>query len=109
MAISAKILGQDTPAASTETVLYTVPAGKQVSLSVWICNTNASAAAVRVHLLPSGTSTPLTKHRIISKSIDASDTLTTAVITLGAGDKVSVWSDAANVAFNVNGFEESVA
>ena len=31
----------------TETALYTVPTGKQVSLSVWICNTNASAQCKR--------------------------------------------------------------
>ena len=110
MALSGKILGQVSPSASTDTALYVVPASKQATASVWVCNTNASQVNVRVHLMTAAEAGGATavKQRIIAKALQAGETLTSPVVALETGEKISVWVDTTNVGFNANGFEESV-
>ncbi len=110
MTLVGKILGQASPSASTDTPLYSVPIGKQATARVSVCNTNASSAVVRVFLMLAADAASPTqvKQRVMSKTVNAGETFVTDTYALSSGDKIAVWADSTNVAFNANGFEETL-
>lgn len=107
MARSYKVLGQNNPAATTATTLYTVPAGTQSVLStISVCNVANTAATYRIAIRPAG-ETLATKHYVAyDSSLPANDT---AVLTLGltmnATDILTVYASTASVTFGVFGSE----
>jgi hypothetical protein len=107
MARSYKVLGQNNPAATTATTLYTVPAGTQSVLStISVCNIAATAATYRIAIRPAG-ETLANKHYVAyDSSVPANDT---AVLTLGltmnATDILTVQASTASVTFGVFGSE----
>jgi hypothetical protein len=105
-----KILGQSGPAATTETVLYTVPASTSTVISTLaICNQSANPATYRIAVRPAADSTTTQKHWVVfGATIDGSDaTMLTLGITLAAGDTVRVFSSSATMSFSVFGSEIS--
>ena len=103
------ILGQTTPTASTDTLMYTVPASKRAAFFVNFVNESGSNAAVEVYLLKSGESTPLTDVSLLDRRYIGDDTTyATDSYVLEAGQKVYVKVNKSNVRVNVNGFEEDV-
>lgn len=102
-----KVLGQSSPAATTLTTLYTVPAGTQaVASTLVICNTTATAMTYRVAVRPAGEAVA-TKHYVTyDASVAANDSVfLTLGFTLATTDVVSVYASAANAAFTLFGAE----
>lgn len=102
-----KVLGQVSPAANTDTTLYTTPASTQVvSSTLVICNTTAAAITYRIAVRPAG-ATLATQHYIAyDASVAANDTvLLTIGLALAATDVVTVRAGAVGVAFGLFGAE----
>lgn len=104
-----KVLGQSSPAAATDTDLYTAPASTDtVVSSIAICNTNAAAIKYRVHVRISAAATGTGNAIFYDVSLPANSTDTHQLgITLAAGDKVTIRSDTTLVTFTLFGQENS--
>lgn len=99
------ILGKASLAATTETLLYTAPTGRVVSLSVNLCNLSADTAKVRLALVDGATTTAA--HYIEYETpISAKGVMERTGLVISAGQKVVAYSDTANVSVVVYGFEE---
>ena len=106
MATAYKVLGQQNPATTTDTALYTVPAATQAVIStIAICNTGA-AITFRVRVVPSGASSATRQYLFYDMPIGANQTVTlTAGLTLAAGDALWVYAGSATLAFQAFGQE----
>ena len=107
MAKNYKIIAQASPAATTNTTLYTVPSATQVTVSsVTICNRAATAATYRIAMRPDA-ETLADKHYIAyDASVPANDTIAlTLGLTADAADVITVYSSTASVSFGVFGSE----
>jgi glucose-6-phosphate dehydrogenase assembly protein OpcA len=107
MATTYKVLGQVNPTAATATTLYTVPAGTQTVVStISVCNLTAGELSFRIAIRPAG-ETLATKHYIAydAKVAGNDTTFITVGATLGAGDVITVYESAADIAFNAFGSE----
>lgn len=102
-----KIIGQAAPSATTETDLYTVPASTQAILSsIVVANRAATSATYRISVSPAGAATATKDYLIYDANMGAnSTTALTLGITLGATDKVRVYSSTADLSFNAFGSE----
>ncbi len=109
MSNSYKILGQVNPSATTNTTLYTVPAGTQAVIStIVIANLDTAPATYRIALRPAG-ETIANKHYIAyNVSVGAADSTTLTIgLTLAATDVVTVQASSSNLSFNLSGMEIS--
>jgi glucose-6-phosphate dehydrogenase assembly protein OpcA len=107
MATTYKVLGQVNPTAATPTTLYTVPAGTQTVVStISVANLTAGELSFRIAIRPAG-ETLATKHYIAyDAKVSGNDTIFITVgATLGAGDVITVYESAADIAFNAFGSE----
>jgi hypothetical protein len=110
MATTYKILGQQAPAATTATDLYTVPAATQaVVSSIIICNRSSSATATfRISATAGGGVTTTKDYIYYDLILGQNDTfIATIGLTLGATDKIRVFSSTANLSFTAVGSEIS--
>ena len=109
MATVYKVLGQQAPAATTDTTLYTVPASTSTVVSTLaIANRGAAAATYRVAVRPAGASIANTHYIAYDASILANDgILLTIGMTLAATDVVTVRASTADTTFNLFGSEIS--
>ena len=108
MATTYKIIAQSAPAATTETVIYTVPNSTSTVIStLTVCNQASTPATYRIAIRPAADSTTAAKHWIVyGATIDGSDsTMLTTGTTLAAGDKVIVYASSATMSFNLSGME----
>jgi hypothetical protein len=108
MATTYKIIAQSAPAATTETVIYTVPSSTSTVIStLTVCNQAATPATYRIAIRPAADSTTAAKHWIVyGATIDGSDsTMLTTGTTLATGDKVIVYASSATMSFNLSGME----
>jgi hypothetical protein len=106
MATTYKILGQQAPSAAAETDLYTVPAATQaVVSSVIVCNRSSSATATfRISASFTGTATAPKDYIYYDLILGQNDTfIATIGLTLGATDKIRVYSSTANLSFTAVG------
>jgi hypothetical protein len=105
--VSYKVLGQAAPAATTSTVLYTVPAAKQaVCSTLTVCNQTAASITYRVSVRPAG-ATLAGLHYIaydVNLPGNSSDTITIG-LTLDTTDVVSVYCSTTGVSFGLFGSE----
>lgn len=98
-------LGSADLAATTNTLLYTVPASTVTTANVRVCNRNA-AASVKVRVaIGTGASPATTDYIEYDTAIPANGILEDTGVVLAAGEKVWVYSDTANVSVRVHGFE----
>jgi glucose-6-phosphate dehydrogenase assembly protein OpcA len=107
MANTYKVLGQQNPAATTATTLYTVPAATSaVCSTIVVCNQAASAASFRIAVRPAGAALAAQHYLTYDTSISANDVLTLTIgVTLATTDVVTVYANTANVSFNLFGSE----
>jgi len=106
MAINYKVLAQNSPAATTTSDIYTVPASTSSVISTLsVCNRGASAT-FRVAVRPAG-ETLANKHYIVYDNyVEQYDSLfLTLGITLAATDVVTVYSSTSNLSFCLFGSE----
>ena len=109
MATNYGIIAQSAPAATTNTVLYTVPGGTQfVGSTLYICNRGATTTTYRVALRPLGAVLADAQYVAYDVPVAANDTTTvTSGLTLGATDVITVYAGNANLSFNLSGAEIS--
>lgn len=110
MATRYKVLGQLAPGATTDTTLYTVPAGKDAIVSTLIVANRASTlASFRIAIRPAG-ETLADKHYIaFDVALAASDSITlTLGLTFSPSDVLTVRASTADLSFSVFGSEIDV-
>lgn len=106
MAEIKKILGQSNPAATTGTVVYTVPDLKgAVISSIIVCN-QAGAGTFRVYVTYGGNSTTTIEYLYYDTAIAANESREIKCgITLSNADFISVYASSATMSFNIFGAE----
>lgn len=107
MATTYKVLGQSAPSATTNTDIYTVPAGTQAVIStISVCNRTQGELSFRIAVRPNG-ETLANKHYIAYDSkVSGQDSLFITVgVTADAGDVITVYSSTADISYNVYGSE----
>ena len=107
MATVYKVLGQQNPAATTATSLYTVPASTSTVVStITVCNQASSAATFRIAVRPAAAVLAAQHYIVYGATVAASDTTTlTLGLTLATTDVVTVYASSANLSFNAFGSE----
>lgn len=107
MSESFKVLGQAAPSINTLTALYTVPAATSTTISsITICNSTSSTIKFRVSIAVANAADSLKQYIFYDVSIIKNNSIAATLgITLAATDVVKVYSDTANVAFNLFGVE----
>ena len=109
MAQAYKVLAQSAPAATTNTDILTVGAGKSiVSSTLSVCNRGTTSATYRVAVRPTGTALANLHYIIFDAVVMAKDTVTLSLgITLATTDVVTVYASSANLSFSMFGAEIS--
>lgn len=109
MAASYKVLGQSSPAATTETLLYTVPSLKSaVCSSIIVCNRSSTQTTFRVSVSQGGAATSNKDYMYYDIAIAGNDTfIATIGVTLATTDVVRVYSGSGNLSFQLFGSEIS--
>ena len=107
MADNLKVLGQLDPAATTVTVLYTVPNMTQTTVSsIVAANRTGSAITFRLSVHVAGASANDKQFIYYDKSVAANDSLTLVIgITLDQTDVIKVYTSAVDMSFNMFGCE----
>lgn len=106
-----KVLGQSAPSATTETDLYTVPAGTSSALtSLFITNRGAAAGTFRVSISVGGGATANKDYLYYNVTIAANDTFLVdaggkALAYMSATDKIRVYASSGDFSFNACGEE----
>ena len=99
-------LGSAALAANADTLLYTVPAGKVTTLNINCCNRDAAASAKVRIAIGAGANPANADYIEYGTSLLANGVLERSGFVCGAGEKVWVRADTANVSVRVYGFEE---
>ena len=104
-----KVLGQLDPAATTTTVLYTVPVLAQTTVSsLVICNRTGSGITIRVSVHVAGAGADDKQFIFYNEALAASTTRTVVIgMCLNQTDVVKVYASAVDVSFNLFGVETS--
>lgn len=107
MATTYKVLAQSAPSATTNTTLYTAPAGFSAVVSTLVvCNRAASAASYRIAVRPAGAALANQHYIAFDVTVAANDSTTlTLGITLAATDVITVFGSTANLSFTAFGSE----
>lgn len=104
-----KMLGQAAPSATTETTLYTVPAGKTARAGLLMaCNRGAASATFRVSISVGGGATANKDYIYYDLTIAAYDSFlldSLLGLNLSATDVVRVYASTGDLSFNLNGEE----
>jgi len=110
MAMTYKILGQKSPAATTDYNLYTVSGSKQAIINcITVANRDANSATYRISVRPDGAT--LTTDHYIAYDVQVGSNLSVALnlgITLDTNDVITVQSSSGLVTFNAYGVEIDV-
>ena len=107
MADSLKVLGQVDPAATTTTVLYTVPDKTQTTVSsIVAANRTGSAITFRLSVHVGGASADDKQFLFYDKSVAANDSISIVIgLTLDQTDVIKVYTSAVDMSFNIFGCE----
>lgn len=107
MATTYKVLGQQNPAATTATTLYTVPASTStVVSSIVVCNQAASTATFQIAVRPAGASLTASQYIVYNTSIPANSNISyTLGITLATTDVITVYASTTTLSFSAFGSE----
>ncbi len=94
--------------ATTNTLVYTVPASKLASCNMNLCNRTGSAVTVRLGVVPSGDTIGADHWIEYDTSIPANGVLERTGFVLAAGDKVYVYASASSaITCVITGIEEA--
>ena len=107
MATTYKVLGQQNPAATTLTTLYTVPSSTSAVVStLMICNQATATATFRIAIRPAGANLDLKHYLSYDTTIPANDSIAlTLGLTLATTDVVSVYASTTTLSFSLFGSE----
>ena len=110
MAMVYKILGQKSPAATTDFNLYTVSGSKQAIINcITVANRDANAATYRISVRPDGAT--LTTDHYIAYDVQVGSNSSVSLnlgLTLDTNDVITVQSSTALITFNAYGVEIDV-
>jgi hypothetical protein len=110
MAMVYKVLGQKSPAATTDFNLYTVSGSKQAIINcITVANRDANSATYRISVRPDGAT--LTTDHYIAYDVQVGSNSSVALnlgLTLDTNDVITVQSSTALVTFNAYGVEIDV-
>lgn len=99
------ILGQSSPAATTNTTVYTVPVTKVGTFNVSIVNTTSSFISCRLAIASTGT--PAASEFIeYDTLLPANGVLERGGLVANAGENVVVYASLAGLSVSVYGYEE---
>lgn len=109
MATTYKVLAQSAPAATTNTDLYTVGAGKSAVISTLVvANRSSAAKTYRIAVRPAGAAIANQHYIAYDITVGASDSTTlTLGLTLAATDVVTVYASTTDLTFSAFGSEIS--
>lgn len=109
MATAYKVLAQSNPAATTNTDIYTVGAGKSATIStIVVANLASTDATFRIAVRVGGAALANQQYVAYNVTVGGADsTAVTLGITMNAADVLTVYGSTANIAFNVFGAEIS--
>ena len=101
-------LGKTKLAASTNTAVYSVPAGKFTTANVAMCNIGDASAKIRLAIVD-GAAAALAEEDYIEYGVDipAGGVLERTGLTLSAGETVVAWADKNTIVVRVHGYEEA--
>ena len=102
-----KVLAQAAPTATSNTDIYTVPAGTETIISTLVvANRGTAAASYRIAIRPDAATLANTHYIAFDVAIPASDSVNlTLGLTLNASDVVTVYASTANFTFSIFGSE----
>jgi len=110
MAMTYKVLGQKSPAATTDYNLYTVSGSKQAIINcITVANRDGNSGTYRISVRPDGAT--LTSDHYIAYDVQVGSNSSTALnlgITLDTNDVITVQSSSGLVTFNAYGVEIDV-
>ena len=108
-----KVLGQQAPAATTATVLYTVPASTQAVISTLsICNRDAADATFRIIIQKAAEQSSIASKQYFAYDTKVFKNDTTSItvgMTLATGDRIQVYASTTTLSFQAFGSEMSTA
>lgn len=108
MATAYKVLGQSSPAATTNTDLYTVPSATSAVCSTLVICNRSSVASARVAVRPAGATLADQHYVLYDTTINGNDTLFLTIgVSLAATDVVTVYASATGLSFSLFGSEIS--
>ena len=101
-------LGKTKLAASTNTAVYSVPAGKFTTANVAMCNIGDASAKIRLAIVD-GSAADIADEDYIEYGVDvpAGGVLERTGLTLSAGETVVAWADKNTIVVRVHGYEEA--
>lgn len=103
---TSKILGQEKPASTVVTDLYTVPALTQAECNLYICNQSATTSdKYRVALRAGGAAIDPKHYIAYDNEIQPASTIIIAGLALNAADVVTIRSLNGDISFNLVGLE----
>lgn len=107
MATTYKVLGQSAPSATTNTDIYTVPAGTQAVIStISVCNRTQGELSFRIAVRPNGEALANKHYIAYDSKVSGQDSLFITVgITADAADVITVYGSSGDLSFNVYGSE----
>lgn len=102
-----KVLGQSSPAATTDTTLYTVPSATQtVASTISVCNRSSTGGTFRIAIRPAGVSIANQHYIAYDTAVPGNDSIhLTLGLSLGNTDVVTVYANNTNLSFNLFGAE----
>lgn len=99
------ILGQASPAATTNTTVYTVPVSKTATFNVSIVNTASATATVRLAIAATGAPTTA-EYLEYETALPPNGVLERTGIVAQAAENVVVYASATGLSVSVYGYEE---
>ena len=99
-------LSQSTPAATTVTDIYTVPASKLSTVRVLVTNRGATALAYRLSVAPLGASDANSHYFVYDETLAANASGSSPPLVLQATDVVRAYTDTATLTVTVIGIEQ---
>jgi hypothetical protein len=103
-----KVLGQEAPAATTATALYTVPVSKSAVCSTLVIANRGVSTFFRVAVRPAGAALANKHYLVYDAMIQAGESVfLTLGITLAETDVLEVYAVTADVSFSLFGSEIS--
>jgi glucose-6-phosphate dehydrogenase assembly protein OpcA len=102
-----KVLGQSSPAATTDTNMYTVPAATETVVStISVCNRASTNSTYRVAIRPNGDTIANQHYLVFDAVVPGNDMIALTIgVTLSAGDVITVRSSTTNLSFQAFGSE----